>query len=91
MEENNKEQVSPDNGSSDDVKPNDYERVILAAKLARRINDHRVVAREQLAPEEIAKIDQRKVTSVALEDLAKGKVRIIRQKETREEETFDLT
>ena len=91
MEEVNKEQTSSDNGSSDSVILNDYERVILAAKLARRINDHRVVAREQLPPEEIAKIDQRKVTSVALEDLEEGKVKIIRQKETHEEETFDLT
>jgi DNA-directed RNA polymerase subunit K/omega len=91
MDDVNQEQAAPGNGSSHDKKPNDYERVILAAKLARRINDHRVVAREQLPPEEIAKIDQRKVTSVALDDLETGKVKIIRQKEKREEETFDLT
>jgi len=72
-------------------KLNDYEMVILAAKLARKINNARVVAKEQLAPEEQAKIDQRKVTTVALEELSSGKVQILRQKDEQDEETYDLT
>lgn len=72
-------------------KLNDYETVILAAKLARKINNARVVAKEQLAPEEQDKIDQRKVTTVALEELSTGKVQILRQKDEQDEETYDLT
>jgi DNA-directed RNA polymerase omega subunit len=71
--------------------PNDYEKVIIAAKVARKINNQRIAAREHLAPEEIAKIEQRKVTSIALKDVENGKVRFLRQKEEREEETYDLT
>lgn len=70
---------------------NDYETVILAAKLARKINNARVVAKEQLAPEEQGKIDQRKVTTVALQELSSGKVQILRQKDEQDEETYDLT
>lgn len=70
---------------------NDYESVLVAAKLARRMNSARLAAKEQLSPEEIAKIDQRKVTSVALEELKDGKVRFERRKRIEEEETYDLT
>ncbi len=52
---------------------NDYEAVRVAAKLARKINSLRLAAKEQLAPEELAAMDQRKVTTVALEELRGGK------------------
>ncbi len=71
---------------------NNYEAVLVAAKLARRINDNRLAAKEELAPEELAGMDQRKVTTVALEELKSGKVRLERVKpQEEEEETYDLT
>lgn len=70
---------------------NDYEAVLVAAKLARRINSARLAAKEQLSPEEIARIDQRKVTSIALDELKQGKIRFERRKRVEEEETYDLT
>jgi DNA-directed RNA polymerase omega subunit len=91
MEDTNQEQSNPEEAAADVKQPNDYETVILAAKLARKLNNARVVAKEQLAPEEHGKIDQRKVTTVALEDLKSGKVQILRQKEEQDEETYDLT
>ncbi len=73
------------------VNGNVYEQVIVAAKLARKINSLRVVARDQLAPEELANLDRRKVTSVALEELKDGKVQYEIHKIEAEEETYDLT
>lgn len=70
---------------------NAYEAVRVASKLARKINGLRLAAKEQLAPEELAGMDQRKVTTVALEELRSGKVRFERRKPTEEEETYDLT
>jgi DNA-directed RNA polymerase subunit K/omega len=70
---------------------NDYEAVRVAAKLARKINGLRLAAKEQLAPEELAAMDQRKVTTVALEELRSGKVSFERRKPVEEEETYDLT
>ncbi len=70
---------------------NAYESVIVAAKLARKINGLRLAAKEQLAPEELAAMDQRKVTSVALEELKSGKVQFERRKPVEEEEGYDLT
>lgn len=70
---------------------NDYEAVIVAAKLARKINGLRLAAKEQLAPEELAGMDQRKVTTVALEELKSGKVQFERTMPEEEEETYDLT
>ncbi len=72
-------------------KLNDYEAVIVTAKLARKINGLRLAAKEQLAPEELAAMDQRKVTSVALEELKSGKVQFERRKPVEEEEGYDLT
>ncbi len=72
-------------------KLNDYEAVIVTAKLARKINSLRLAAKEQLAPEELAAMDQRKVTSVALEELKSGKIRFERRKPVEEEEGYDLT
>lgn len=70
---------------------NNYEAVLLAAKLARKINGLRLAAKEQLAPEELAVMDQRKVTTVALEELKSGKVQFERKMPVEEEETYDLT
>ncbi len=91
MEEVDKEQMKSGDKADNIEELNDYKKVILAAKLARKINNTRIVAGEQLAPEEISKIDRRKVTTVALEDLGSGKVQISRQKEEPSEETYDLT
>ena len=70
---------------------NRYEAVIVAAKLARRINGLRLAAKEQLAPEELTDIDLRKVTTVALDELKDGKVKYDRKEEIEEESTYDLT
>lgn len=70
---------------------NDYEAVLIAAKLARKINGLRLAAKEQLAPEELAGMDQRKVTTVALEELKSGKVQFERRMPEEKEETYDLT
>ena len=70
---------------------NEYEAVLVAAKLARKINSLRLAAKEQLAPEELAGMDQRKVTTVALEELKSGKVQFERTMPEEEEETYDLT
>jgi len=91
MEEVNQDQTESEEKKADIEKLNDYEKVILAAKLARKINDSRMAAREQLAVEELGKIDQRKVTTAALEELESGTVRINRQQEEPGEETYDLT
>ena len=77
--------------SLEDVIPNEYESVLLAAKLSRRINAMRVAAKEQMAPEEFGKLDQRKVTTIAMEELAEGKVLFERTLPIQEEESFDLT
>ena len=91
MEEVNPGQTVPEEKIISAEKPNDYEKVILAAKIARKINNSRMAAREQLAAEELGKIDQRKVTSLALDELDSGKVQYLRQKEEPDEETYDLT
>ncbi len=70
---------------------NDYEAVLVAAKLARKINGLRLAAKEQLAPEELAGMDQRKVTTIALEELKSGKIQFERTMPEEEEETYDLT
>lgn len=70
---------------------NRYEAVLVAAKLARKINTLRLAAKEQLAPEELTDIDLRKVTTVALEELGSGKVKYDRKEEVEVESTYDLT
>jgi len=76
----------------EDAIPNEYEAVLAAAKLARKINALRVAAKEQLTPEDFNKMDQRKVTTLALEELVQGKARIERKQAVEaEEESFDLT
>ena len=83
MEENEKIQ--------DDVVLNRYEAVLVAAKLARKLNSLRLAAKDQMAPEELIDIDLRKVTSVALDELNSGKVKYGRKAEIEEESTYDLT
>jgi len=70
---------------------NRYEAVLVAAKLARKINSLRLAAKEQLAPEELSGIDARKVTTIALEELKSGKVKYERKVTAEEESTYDLT
>jgi DNA-directed RNA polymerase omega subunit len=75
----------------EEVIPNEYEAVLLAAKLARKINARRVVQKEQTPVEDLGKLDQRKVTTAALEELISGRVKFERRAEAPEEESFDLT
>ncbi len=65
----------------EDVIPNEYEAVLLAAKLARKINARRVVQKENTPVEELGKLDQRKVTSIALDELISGRVKYERKAE----------
>lgn len=83
MEDNQRSQ-------NDDVL-NRYEAVLVAAKLARRINALRLAAKEQLAAEELSGMDHRKVTTIALEELKDSKVKYDRKQAVEEESTYDLT
>jgi DNA-directed RNA polymerase omega subunit len=68
---------------------NKYEAVIVASKLARRINNMRLSAEEQLGPDAPIPDYAKKVTSEAIEELARGKVKYIFREETpSEEEVF---
>ncbi len=75
----------------EEVVPNEYEAVLVAARLARKINAARQAAKEQTAPEEFNKMDQRKVTTAALDQLKSGRVKFNHRKTEEEIETFDLT
>jgi DNA-directed RNA polymerase omega subunit len=77
--------------SLEEIVPNEYEAVLVAARLARKINAARQAIKEQTAPEEFNKMDQRKVTSIALDQLKSGKIKFDRRKTEDEVETFDLT
>jgi len=63
-----------------------YEAVIVAAKLARRINDKRVAVEEQLGPDDVAPTHKLKVTTEAIIELAEGNVKYAFEKETDSEE-----
>ncbi|MEW5923231.1 MAG: DNA-directed RNA polymerase subunit omega [Candidatus Zixiibacteriota bacterium] len=58
----------------DKVTRNRYEAVLIAAQRARHINSMRLAQLERMAEEDIT-IDGRKVTSIAIQDLAAGKVK----------------
>jgi len=75
---------------SDDVL-NRYEAVLVAAKLARKINALKLAVKEQLPAEELSRIDHRKVTTIALDELKSGKVKYERKEVAAEESTYDLT
>jgi DNA-directed RNA polymerase subunit K/omega len=77
--------------SLEEVIPNEYEAVLVTARLARRINANRQAAKEQAAPEDLTKMDQRKVTTAALDQVKSGKVKFERKKPEEEIEAFDLT
>jgi DNA-directed RNA polymerase subunit K/omega len=85
------EELNNDQEQSDQPMANIYEKVIIAAKHARRINNKRLAEKEQLSLEEIAELDQRKVTSIALEDFDAKEIKFERKKSDSEEETYDLT
>ncbi len=59
----------------DKVTRNRYEAVLIASQRARHINSMRLAQLERMAEEDIS-IDGRKVTSLALADLAAGKVKL---------------
>jgi DNA-directed RNA polymerase subunit K/omega len=68
------------------VTKNKYEAVIVAAKLARRINNKRVAADEQMGPDDVAPTYKLKVTTEAIIELAKGDVKYAFKKDTESEE-----
>jgi DNA-directed RNA polymerase omega subunit len=70
---------------------NIYEKVIITSKHARKMNSKRLADKEQLSVEEIADLDQRKVTTIALEDFEADKVKFERKKIDSDEDTYDLT
>jgi DNA-directed RNA polymerase omega subunit len=61
----------------DKVTRNRYEAVLIAAQRARQVNAMRLAQLERMAEENVT-IDGRKVTSLALQDLAAGKVKFRR-------------
>ncbi|MEP0829375.1 MAG: DNA-directed RNA polymerase subunit omega [Candidatus Zixiibacteriota bacterium] len=61
----------------DKVTKNRYEAVLIAAQRARQVNALRLAQLERMAEENVT-IDGRKVTSLALQDLAAGKVKFRR-------------
>jgi DNA-directed RNA polymerase omega subunit len=75
----------------EEVVPNEYEAVLVAAKLARKINAERLALKEQTPVEELGKLDQRKVTTAALDELVSGKIKVEHRTPVEEEESFDLT
>ncbi|GEM_PF-3118392 len=91
MEDVNQKQTNLEDEPNQELKPNLYEKVIIATKLARKINDLRTIAHEQLAEEELENVDPRKVTTIALNEIDSGKVQFTRTKKEPDEETFDLT
>ncbi len=61
----------------DKMTKNRYEAVLIAAQRARQVNALRLAQLERMAEENVT-IDGRKVTSLALQDLAAGKVKFRR-------------
>jgi DNA-directed RNA polymerase omega subunit len=59
----------------DKVTRNRYEAVLIASQRARHINSMRLAQLERMAEEDIS-IDGRKVTSLALADLAAGRIKL---------------
>jgi DNA-directed RNA polymerase omega subunit len=67
----------------DKITKNRYEAVLIAAQRARQINSLRLALLERMAEEDVD-IDGRKVTSIAMQDLANGKVEFVRKGEPEE-------
>jgi DNA-directed RNA polymerase omega subunit len=55
---------------------NRYEAVLMASKRARQINAERLAQLEMMIEDADIKIDYRKVTTIALEELISGKVKV---------------
>jgi len=53
---------------------NIYEAVLIAAKRARQLNEDRLAKLELMPEDDSIEIDLRKVTKIALEELAEGKI-----------------
>jgi hypothetical protein len=71
---------------------NEYVAVIVAARLARKINDKRYALKQQIPLEEFTKIDQRKATSVAIDQFKKGEIKYSSGKPIEsEDESFEIT
>jgi len=64
----------------DKIAINRYEAVLIAAQRARQINSMRLAQLERMAEDDVT-IDGRKVTTIALQDLATGKVKFRRNTE----------
>lgn len=62
----------------DGVVGNRYEAVIIAAKRARQINTDRLAKLELMPENEEIDLDPRKVTTRAIEELIKGKIKFER-------------
>jgi len=65
---------------------NKYEAVIVAAKLARRINNKRVAEEEQLGPDDVVPTHKLKVTTEAIIELAEGNTKYAFKKDTESED-----
>mgnify|MGYP001072948285 CR=1 FL=1 len=63
----------------EDLTRNRYEAVILASKRARQINAERLAQLEMMIEDADIVIDYRKVTTIALEELVGGKVKLVKK------------
>ena len=61
----------------DKLTTNRYEAVLIVAQRARQVNAMRLAQLERMAEEDVT-IDARKVTSIALQDVATGKAKFRR-------------
>jgi len=68
----------------DKLTVNRYEAVLIAAQRARQVNAMRLAQLERMAEEDVT-IDARKVTSIALHDVATGKAKFRRTGEEKED------
>jgi hypothetical protein len=62
-------------GNLDKVAANPYEAVLVASRQARAINTQRLAQMEMLTEDSEAAIDYRKVTTQAIEDLMKMRIK----------------
>jgi DNA-directed RNA polymerase subunit K/omega len=68
---------------------NKYEAVIIAAKLARKLNMERLAETENLGPDESIPVHKTKVTTEAINGLAEGKIKYkFREEKHHDEEIF---
>jgi DNA-directed RNA polymerase omega subunit len=58
---------------------NVYEAVIIAAKRSRQLNEERIAKLELMPEDDSIEIDTRKVTKVALDELASGAIKLERK------------